>query len=74
MFIYTQDRRIVNIDRMEVIYAKGDGVYAVAPDDSCIGLGLFEDTREAQQKVQEIMQAIDHGRNVYYIGEFDLPF
>jgi signal transduction histidine kinase len=76
MFIYTQDKTIVNVDMMEVITINNDtnNLVAVASDGTPWRLCECENEQEARQEIQKIMTAIDHGRNVYYIGEFELPF
>jgi hypothetical protein len=75
MYIYTQNGEIINTDAMAVIETVNNDVVAF---DSCKFdgwlLGNYESEEEARQEIQKIMTAIDHGRSVYYIGEFELPF
>lgn len=75
MFIYTDDKRIVNMDEVAVICVRGNNVVADIPHwDVYCELAHCADTKEAQQKLEELFTAIDHGRKVFYFGEFELPF
>ena len=76
MFIYTQDKASVNVDKIEAIIINNDtnNLVAVASDGTPWRLRECEDEQEARQEIQNIMTAIAHGENVYCIGEFEPPF
>jgi hypothetical protein len=75
MYVFTDENSIVDLSKfVAVLTAPGNRVVAINPDMNTVCLGTFEDEEEARLKVQEIMTALEHKRDTFYIGSFSMPF
>jgi hypothetical protein len=75
MYVFSDDNSIVDLSKFAaVMIAKDNCVVATNLDESAVRLGKFENEEEARLKVQEIMTALEHKRDTFYIGEFSMPF
>ena len=82
MYVFTDEREIVNLDKFD-----GVGVYncrvrgedkkvvaATLPDNKSVRLAVFDDEKEARLMLQDIFTALDNRKHVFYIGSYIMPF
>ena len=82
MYVFTDERKIVNLDRFSGVsvlgYAGGkEGqrvVGAIYSDNTYMRLCVCDSEREATLIVQEICTALDNCKRVFYIGSYEPPF
>ena len=74
MFVFTQDGTIVNLNNLTAVTYANNDLIGITSNINPVKLASCDSEHEAKQKIQELFTAIDHGRKVFYFGEFELPF
>ena len=72
MIIVTQDKSLINMDKISYIYVSsnddGSIYYVMAEDnDTYYNVGIYYTDKEAQKQVDRIRQGIEEGWNTCYV-------